>query len=355
MSERGGEFLVQSTVEFLIEIASGRAAGCAAVPRELFMSAATHPSAAVAAASFDSQAPRLAHVNCISPSGLHRMAYAEWGDPANARVLVCAHGLTRTGRDFDVLARKLAGRYRVVCPDVVGRGRSDWLDNPSQYALAQYVSDMVTLIARLNVDTVDWFGTSMGGMIGMVLAGLPNSPVRKLLLNDIGPRLDAAALQRIGDYAGKPVRFATEQQAYDYIASISLGFGPHTPDEWQALNRPLLRQRNGGWELHYDPRIAVPFNASTAELADAGQALLWRAFVAFPGPTLVVRGAQSDLLSSETVAQMVERGKQVTSVEIAGVGHAPTFVHDDQIGIAEAFFDNDAPPAVTHQPSSTLQ
>jgi pimeloyl-ACP methyl ester carboxylesterase len=308
----------------------------------------------VPAASFDLRTPRQGFVSCISPTGLHRIAYTEWGDPTNPRVLMCVHGLTRTGRDFDVLARRLADRYRVVCPDVAGRGLSDWLDNPQQYALSQYVSDMVTLIARLNVDKVDWFGTSMGGMIGMVLGGLPNTPIRKLLLNDIGPTIEPASLERIGEYVGKIERFATEQQAYDYLASISTGFGLHTPQEWRDLNRPLLRHHAGAWVLHYDPRIAVPFEATTAELAAAGQALMWRAFEAIPGPTLVVRGEQSDLLSRETVEAMKARGKQVTSVEVVGVGHAPTFVHDDQIALAEAFFGSDA-PAVTHESSATLQ
>jgi pimeloyl-ACP methyl ester carboxylesterase len=308
----------------------------------------------VSAASFDLRAPRQGFVRCISPTGLHRIAYTEWGDPTNPRVLVCVHGLTRTGRDFDVLAKRLADRYRVVCPDVAGRGLSDWLDNPQQYALSQYVSDMVALIARLNVETVDWFGTSMGGMIGLVLAGLPNTPVRKLLLNDVGPTIEPVALQRIGEYVGKFERFGTEQQAYNYLASVSTGFGPHTPDEWRELNRPLLRHHQGAWVLHYDPRIAVPFEASKAELVAQGQALLWRAFEAVPGPTLVVRGEQSDLLSRETVEEMKKRGRQVSSVEIAGVGHAPTFVHDDQIALAEQFFCSDV-PAVTHEPSSTLQ
>lgn len=298
--------------------------------------------------------PRQGFVRCISPTGLHRIAYTEWGNPSNPRVLVCAHGLTRTGRDFDVLASRLADRFRVVCPDVAGRGLSDWLDNAQQYALSQYVSDMVTLIARLNVETVDWFGTSMGGMIGMVLAGLPNSPVRKLLLNDAGPTLEPDALRRIGEYVGNVPKFDTEQQAYDYLASISAGFGPHTPDEWRALNRPLLRHHAGAWVLHYDPRIAVPFEASKAELASTGQALLWRAFEAIPGPTLVVRGEQSDLLSRESVEAMQQRGRQVSAAEIAGVGHAPTFVHDEQIAIAEAFFCG-GEPALAHQPAPTLQ
>ena len=153
--------------------------------------------------------PRLRQVKCLSPAGFHRMAYAEWGDPRNGRVLVCVHGLTRVGRDFDRLARALATHYRVVCPDVVGRGRSDWLRDPNFYVIPQYVADTVALIARLDVDEVDWVGTSMGGLIGIALAGQPEAPIRRLVINDVGPRLDAAAIARIGTYLGAPVSFGT--------------------------------------------------------------------------------------------------------------------------------------------------
>ncbi|GAB3627957.1 alpha/beta hydrolase [Pandoraea terrae] len=286
--------------------------------------------------------PRLSSVQCLSPSGLHRVAYAEWGDPANPRVLVCVHGLTRSGRDFDILAQAFADEYRVVCPDIVGRGQSDWLRNPAGYAIPQYVADMVSLLARLDVETVDWFGTSMGGLIGLGLAGLPDSPIRKLLLNDVGPRLDAAALGRIAEYLGQPAAFATDAEALDYLWSISSSFGPHTPEEWRALNMPLLRRDGDAWTLRYDPAIAVPFTAVTAETAAAGEAMLWSALEAFPGEIMVVRGEHSDLLSSETAAEMVQRGQHVRSVEIQGVGHAPTFVRPGQIRVAREFFDDQA-------------
>ncbi|MBU6492029.1 MAG: alpha/beta hydrolase [Burkholderiales bacterium] len=282
--------------------------------------------------------PRFATVQCLSPSGLHHMAYTEWGDPANPRVLLCVHGLTRCGRDFDVLAQALSDVYRVVCPDVVGRGASDWLKNPAGYAVPQYVSDLVTLIARLEVAQVDWFGTSMGGLIGMGLAGLPDTPIRKMLLNDVGPRINAPALARIGDYLGQAPRFPTVDACIDYLRMTSLPFGPHTAAEWRALSLPLIRQENDYFVLRYDPAIAVPFAAVTPQLAMAGEMTLWAALEAFEGPVLVVRGEQSDLLSRETVAEMKARGRQLSSVEIPGVGHAPTFVHDDQIRVAREFF-----------------
>jgi len=282
--------------------------------------------------------PRLAFVQCLSPSGLHRMAYHEWGDPQNPRVLVCVHGLSRTGRDFDVLAQALCNDYRVICPDVVGRGRSDWLTDPKGYVIPQYVSDMVTLLARLNVESVDWFGTSMGGLIGMSLAGLPKSPIRKLLLNDVGPRVTESSLTRIGAYLGLGVRFKTFDEGLAYLKTISASFGPHTPEQWRELNTAILKPQGGEWILHYDPRLAEPFKNTTPEAIAAGEAMLWKLFEAIPGEVLIVRGAQSDLLTRETVEAMMQRGQHVNTVEIPDVGHAPTFIQPDQVAIARKFF-----------------
>jgi pimeloyl-ACP methyl ester carboxylesterase len=197
---------------------------------------------------------------------------------------------------------------------------------------------MVTLIARLDVEKVDWFGTSMGGLIGMGLAGLPDTPIQKLLLNDVGPHLEPAAVGRIGDYLGKPVQFETLQQGIDYAALLAQSFGPLTPEEWREINTPLLHEREGAWHFRYDPRIAQAFAATTDEMAAAGEAALWRALTAFQGPALVVRGEQSDLLSRETAEKMVAQGRTVSSVEIAGVGHAPAFMSAGQISIARRFF-----------------
>lgn len=283
-------------------------------------------------------------VVCANPTGLHRMAYTEWGDPDNPRVLVCVHGLTRSGRDFDRVAAALGDVYRVVCPDIVGRGRSGWLPDPNRYVVPQYVADMVTLLARLNVEQVDWFGTSMGGLIGMTLAGLPGSPVRKLLVNDIGPHIEPDALRRIGGYVGQDVRFATLDEGIQYAASLATTFGPLTADEWREINTPLIRQREDGtWAFRYDPAIAVPFGATTPEAGAAGEALLWHLFAAIEGPVLVVRGEASDLLSRETVARMIECGRSVQAVEVLGVGHAPAFLDPAQIAIARRFFVEDAP------------
>lgn len=282
--------------------------------------------------------PRMRRVQCASAVGLHDVAYTEWGDPDNPRVLVCVHGLTRSGRDFDRLAAALSDVYRVVCPDIAGRGKSDWLADPRLYGIPQYVSDMVTLIARLDVEAVDWFGTSMGGLIGLALAGLPGAPIRRMIVNDVGPRIEADALQRIGEYLGVHPRFATEQEGIEYLTSLSLPFGELSADEWCEINAPLLRELpEGGWTLRYDPRIAEPFKATTPELAALGEAALWRAIETTEAEVLVVRGAMSDLLSRETVAEMMRRGRCVSQAEIAGAGHAPAFMSPRQIALARGY------------------
>jgi pimeloyl-ACP methyl ester carboxylesterase len=275
--------------------------------------------------------PRFDSVQCLDTRGLHRMAWVEWGDPANPKVLVCAHGLSRQGRDFDTLAQALAADYRVVCPDVVGRGRSDWLADPMGYAIPTYVADMVTLLARLNAQELHWVGTSMGGLIGLGLAALTNSPIRKLVLNDVGPKIEFDALVRIGEYLGDPVHWDTLDEAADALWAVSQSFGPHTRDQWLALTRPQLVPDGGGFKPHYDPRLAIPFNAVTPQIAAAGEAMLWQMYDQIQCPTLLIRGAESDLLSVETATQMTQRGPRARLHEVAGVGHAPTLVQADQV------------------------
>jgi pimeloyl-ACP methyl ester carboxylesterase len=224
---------------------------------------------------------------------------------------------------------------------VAGRGRSERLRDPQHYGVPQYVADMVTLVARVTAggeDKVHWFGTSMGGLIGMVLASLPGTPITKLVLNDIGPTLDGAALARIADYIGQDLRFPDYASGARFIREVSASFGPHSDEQWDKLAGDVLRQDEGGhWVRHYDLALAAPFKAMNAERAALEQAALWRAWDAIACPTLLVRGALSDLLSHETALEMTRRGPRPQLVEIAGVGHAPTFVHADQIAIARDF------------------
>ena len=286
---------------------------------------------------FSSPEPRLRFVQCLDSRGLHRMAYHEWGDAANPKVLVCVHGLTRQGRDFDVLAQALADDYRVVCPDVVGRGESDWLADPMGYAIPYYVADMVTLLARLDAQEVHWVGTSMGGLIGLGVASLAGSPVSRLVLNDVGPAIEPASLQRIGQYLGQPAHWATLDEAADALWAISQSFGPHTRAQWLALTEHQITPDGTGFKPHYDPAIRHAFTAITPELATAGEAALWASYDRIACPTLLLRGAESDLLSPATAQAMTQRGPRARLHEFAGVGHAPTLVAPDQVAIVRDF------------------
>jgi len=303
--------------------------------------------------------PRLKAVMCSSPAGLHRMAYTEWGDPSNKKLVLCVHGLTRTGRDFDVLAKRLAQDFRVVCPDVVGRGMSDRLANPAFYAVPQYAADMVNLVDRLQPSELHWVGTSMGGLIGLAYAGalalarvqqqtltpaqhyssLPSTGVRldRLVLNDVGPHLEPVSLERIGQYVGEAIEFASFQDAVQYVKKTAASFGPHTKAQWEELTRYTYIEQNGVWRKHYDLGLAVPFKSMTPALAAQGEQYLWSAYASVQTPILILRGAESDLLSKQTLQQMLERNPQARSHEFKGVGHAPTLMADDQVKVVTDF------------------
>jgi pimeloyl-ACP methyl ester carboxylesterase len=304
--------------------------------------------------------PTLNYVPCTDSAGGHRMAYWQWGDAGAAHVIVCVHGLARQGRDFDTLAQALlarsAGALRVVCPDVVGRGRSDWLKNPLEYQVPLYVADMLALVAQLQarapIAALDWVGTSMGGLIGMGLCGTPALlapsapgaqpllpvPVRRLVLNDVGPQIQWQAIARIGTYLGQTGRFASIEAAADALWAISRTFGPHTREQWLALSQAMVRPLpEGGFTLHYDPAIAVPLRAVTQDTAREGEQALWQLYDAITARTLLTRGAESDLLARETAVAMTQRGPRARLVEFAGVGHAPTFVAPDQVDTVASF------------------
>ena len=299
-------------------------------------------------------APQLNFLTVSGPSarggGPRRLAWWDWpcAGPQD-HIVVCVHGLSRQGRDFDALARRLAPQARVVAVDVAGRGHSDWLAEPMAYQLGTYAADLAALITHLRqampAACLDWVGTSMGGLIGIALAAQPALGLRRLVLNDVGPVIRWDALRRIASYLGLDPSFASEQEAVDYLASISAGFGPHTPVQWLALSRPMLREREGRWRLHYDPAIAEPVRALMAPMDEAasrqaleqGEAALWALYDQITAPTLLLRGANSDLLTRETALAMAARGPRARCVEFAGVGHAPTLMADDQVEAVAAF------------------
>lgn len=269
----------------------------------------------------------------LSATGFHRMAYTEWG--RGARTIVCVHGLTRNGRDFDVLAQDLAASLnaRVICPDVVGRGHSDTLANPDLYGYPQYLADMAVLLARLDVETVDWVGTSMGGLIGMLLAAQPRSPIRRLVINDVGPFVPKAALQRIADYVGRDPRFADLAGVEAHLRSHYDGFGALEDAQWRHLAEHSARRLpEGGYALAYDPAIAKAFTG--VPLTDVD---LWPVWAQIRARVLVLRGVQSDLLLAETAARMTAEGPKAALVEVPDAGHAPALMDPAQIAAIRGF------------------
>jgi pimeloyl-ACP methyl ester carboxylesterase len=273
-------------------------------------------------------------VLCAHPGGLHRMAYTEWGDPKNPKVLLCVHGLTRNGRDFDFLAQALAEDYRVVCPDVAGRGRSEWLPDKALYGFPQYVADMVTLLARLDCDSVHWVGTSMGGLIGMFLASIDKTPITRLVLNDVGPVITTESLRRIGEYVGNAPRFPSLEAAEAFVRQVSAPFGKLSDAKWRHLTVYCVHQEaDGQWAMVYDPGIAEPFRAAFM-LPNVD---LWPVYEAIRCPTMVIRGAQSDLLDRAVWQGMAARGPKASLAEIPEVGHAPTLLDGAQIAVVRDF------------------
>ncbi len=289
----------------------------------------------------------------LTTSGFHRIHYTEWGSADAGRIVICVHGLTRNCRDFDFLAQALVPDFRVVCPDVAGRGMSDWLHTKEDYAYPQYCADMTAVIARVTGTAGDltdrlsglleraesekqrifWVGTSMGGLIGIVLAAQPKTPIERLVLNDVGPWIPHAALERIGNYVGKDLRFKTLEELESMLRLVLAPFGALTDAQWRHLAVTGATQHgDGSWGMRYDPGIAIPFQKGQHADLD-----LWRFYDAIRCPTLLLRGAQSDLLRQDTAMEMTRRGPKARLVEFEGIGHAPTLMAGDQIGIVRDF------------------
>jgi pimeloyl-ACP methyl ester carboxylesterase len=275
-------------------------------------------------------------LTCLSSRGFHRLHYTEWGDATNPRVVICVHGLSRNCRDFDALARALEKDLRVISVDIAGRGKSDWLPNKDDYGYPQYMADMTALIARVTASgasDIRWVGTSMGGMLGMLLAAQPNTPLKRLVLNDIGAVITAASMARIGNYVGKDPRFTDIAAAEQYIRTVSAPFGPLTDAQWRHLTEHNVKQLpDGQWYLNYDPDIAQAFRKSEPK-----DIVLWKVYDNLRCPTLLLRGADSDLLLRETAVEMTNRGPKPLLIEFAGVGHAPALMADDQIAAVREF------------------
>lgn len=298
--------------------------------------------------------PQLEWVTCPHPEGQHRMAFWRWGEATARRVVVCVHGLTRQGRDFDRLAQTLVAQspepLQVICPDVAGRGRSEWLSDPAHYQIPQYAADMLVMLGQIQqqlgadepLQTLDWVGTSMGGLIGMVLSGQPGlplpCPIRRLVLNDVGPAITWSSVQRMQGYVGQYGQYRDLDEAAAALWDLSQGFGPVLPEVWREMSAHMMRPgTDGQLTLHYDPAIGVPVRAMTPETAAAGEAMLWTLYDQIQAQTLLIRGQDSDLLTAETALQMTQRGPRARLDTWPGFGHAPTLTGDDQIAVVAKF------------------
>ncbi len=272
----------------------------------------------------------------LGPHGFHKIAYTAWGDPANQRAVVCVHGLTRNGRDFDVLAKALAPRYRAICPDLPGRGHSHWLTVPADYRLPTYLADMAIVIARLDVEQVDWIGTSLGGILGIMLAAQPNSPIRKLVVNDIGAFVSRTAIEPIKSYVGQDPEFSDLKALEAYLREVHAPVGPLSDEQWQHLARHGARHdpESGAWRLHYDPALAEPFKDAFDSDVD-----MWPLWEAITCPVLILRGAESDILSKDIAEEMLTRGPVAELIEFPGVGHAPMLMDPRQIDAVREWLD----------------
>jgi pimeloyl-ACP methyl ester carboxylesterase len=276
---------------------------------------------------------RTDHILGLGRTAFHRIAYTDWGAPDNPHVVICAHGLTRTGRDFDALARALAPHCRVLCPDLPGRGASDWLADPSEYAYPRYLADCTALIARAGARAgaalrLDWIGTSMGGLIGMMLASAAGTPVRRLVMNDIGPELAKEGLTRIGTYAGADPLFDSFDAGVAQLRELLRAWGPLDDQQWLELARHTLRQRaDGRYGLHYDPAIAAALRDKVFD-EDVD---MWATWERVACPVLILRGRDSDLLRAGAARRMCERAAPTELIEYDGIGHAPSLLVPAQI------------------------
>jgi pimeloyl-ACP methyl ester carboxylesterase len=278
---------------------------------------------------------KTASVLCVDSSGFHRMHYYEWGEAHNPRVVVCVHGLTRQGRDFDFLAQSLQGDFRVICPDIAGRGKSEWLETKTDYAYPQYMSDVTALIARVTTNAeqeISWVGTSMGALLGILYASRRGNRVRKLVVNDAGAFVPKEALERIALYVGKDPRFPSFEALEAHVRRISAPFGPLDDAQWRHIARHgATEHADGTWAFAYDPAIALPFQGA---LADVDLSAYWDAITC---PALILRGAESDLLLRETAVEMTRRGPKAKLIEFAGTGHAPMLMKEPEARVVREF------------------
>ncbi len=271
----------------------------------------------------------------LSNEGFHRLYYREWGDPDNENVIICVHGVTRISHDFDVLAKKLCKKYRVICPDIVGRGNSDWFGNKENYNFIQYCADINALIAHLHAEKIHYLGTSMGGLIGMILAAMAHTPIESLILNDIGPDIKRTELRRMGEYIGRAPVFATKKELYEYCNRIYQGYGTLlTENQLKGMARYSAFKTDNGYRMHYDPKIGDAFRKNYSFFNFD----LWKYWEEIECPVLIIRGSESTFFPRDVANKMIKSTSDAKLVEIKGTGHAPPLKAPQEIRAIEAFY-----------------
>jgi len=286
-------------------------------------------------------------IHGVSKEGFHKVIYSEYGSKNHDNTMICVHGLTRNGSDFHFVAKGLEDHYRVICPDVVGRGRSDRFKNPEFYKYAQYIMDMNVLINSLHVSNLDWMGTSMGGLFGIIMASMPNTPIRRLILNDIGPFIPKTAVDRIKTYAGMKLSFKTRKEGETILKQLYAPFGIKEPEHWQhIIDHSIIEDNDGTFTLDYDPGATSAVQDDEQD-EDAlshqdqdGNIIFWQYWEKIKCPVLVINGASSDILPPHIIEEMKTRGPQFDYIQIPDAGHAPALMDPEQVALIREWLDN---------------
>jgi pimeloyl-ACP methyl ester carboxylesterase len=271
------------------------------------------------------------HILSSNHAGKHRIVYQDWGDEKNPKVLICVHGLTRNSRDFDYLAQDLSSEYRVIAPDIAGRGQSDWLSDPALYTLQQYIDDMSLLLADLKVKQVDWLGTSLGGLMGMAIASQPHSPIKRLILNDIGPVIKKESIAYLAtSLAGTP-HFKSLDELKSFLKEAYSAMGPLEKEQWEHMVTYDHRiTSEGNITRNFDPKITRWVSSMTnSDIA------MWDLWGSIQCPILILHGEQSVILTPDICEEMLERNPHASLVTIPGVGHTPSLMPKSQIEIVQ--------------------
>jgi len=279
--------------------------------------------------------PRHEYFLGLGPAGFHRLHTTVWGDPDNPRVVVCAHGYSGNGRDFDFLARELSRTHRVVCPDIAGRGESAWFRSAIEYSFPQFLTDMNTLLAKLDAREVQWVGTSMGGLLGMLLAAQPNTPIRRLVMNDVGAFLPMPALQHISRNLEAPRSFKSLAAVEAHLRKTRSEWGEISDAQWKELAIHGSRRSEGGYAIHFDPAIA----RMVGPMPMAPGLFFWDAWQKVTCPVLLLRGADSTVFPRMVAESMLLRHPEVVLEEIPGCGHAPSLMNTDHAALVHGFLD----------------